>query len=332
MGLERYHRQTATSFIDKNAQKKFFKSRVAVVGLGGIGSGSANLLLRAGIKNLILVDRDFVDESNLLHQPLYDESDIKKAKAIAAKEKLEKIDSESKIKAFAIDLSSANIDLLEGVDLIVDGTDNFEARFLINDFSLKNKIPWVYAGAIEGRICFYAVIPYKKPCFQCIFKKMPSFGALETCETSGILNTTSSTASAMQVQEALKILSGKDYKNELICFDAWNRKLEKIHVKHDADCKACNGTYEFLDRRPAETVKLCGKDAFQITPVKKTRADFSILYKKLKKLGALKKCNSLLYLKSKKYEIYVFEDARAIIKNVDSKEEALSVYSRVIGN
>lgn len=315
----RYSRQTIFDKIGDNGQAIIKEKQIAIVGIGAIGSVAANLLTRAGIGNLILIDRDFIEINNLQRQSLFNEEDIGKAKAIQAKKNLEKINKEVEIEAYAKDLNFRNIDLIKS-DLILDGTDNLFTRFLINDFALKNKIPWIYAAAIQDKGSILNIIP-GKTCFRCIFKEAKG---LETCETSGVLNTITNLIASIQVNEALKILLNKEYENKLIRVNSWDLSLDKIKVSKNKNCKACNGNYEYLDGKNDKIIKYCGAYSYH---VRGTKLNLKELKKRLEKIDKVRDFNYCIHFKN----LTIFEDGRAIIK-VKDKEEAKRLYSKYIGN
>lgn len=244
----RYTRQEIFAEIGKKGQQKLRKSAVAVVGLGALGSVAAELLARAGIGKLILIDRDVAELSNLQRQSLYNELDVGKPKAIAAKEKLNKINSEVNINTFVDDLNYNNIKKLinfKNIGLILDCTDNLETRFLINDFSIKNKIPFIYSSAVGSKGYVFNVVPEKNnPCLRCFLKEAAQ---LDTCETTGVLNTITHIIPSVQVNEAVKILLDKDYEKNLLFFDVWKNELIKVKVNKNKKCECCiKRNFEFL--------------------------------------------------------------------------------------
>lgn len=311
----RYSRQELFDKIGKEGQELLGKSKVAVIGLGATGSSSAELLARAGIGELILIDRDIVELDNLQRQSLYNEEDIGNVKAEAIKNHLKKINSEVSIKALVMDLDYRNVDSLKA-DLILDCTDNIETRNLINEYCRKNKISWIYSGVIGSNGLILNVTG--DYCFNCVFDNIKS-ELLGTCDTKGVLNTIVKVISGIQVNEALKILTKKAYSQELIYFNIWDNKLEKTKVKKSNKCKVCNGVYDYLDgKKGKDVVKMCGRGVYQI---KGKKFDLT----KLKLEGKLTK-----YCLINK-DFTIFNDGRVFIK-AESKENAKSLYSRFIGN
>ncbi len=231
----RYSRQVIFEHIGKDKQDLLHNSKAAIVGCGGLGTRTAELLARAGVGKLILIDKDNVELSNLQRQTLFYESDIGKPKVQAAKEKLELINSTIKVEAKTEALNKTNIDLLKS-DLVLDCTDNLDTRFLINEYCVANKIPWIYAGVVGSTGMIMSIMPRRDYCFNCIFKETC---CNENCETRGILNSAATAVSAIQTTEALKILTKQTPENALITIDIWSLKLSKINVKRNPNCPVC---------------------------------------------------------------------------------------------
>lgn len=314
----RYIRQVIFEKIGEVKQKLLEESTIAVVGVGALGTIVSELLTRAGVKKLILVDRDVIELSNLQRQSLFDENDINNLKAIAAKEKLNKINSCIKIYAYAIDLDHENIGVIKS-DLIIDCTDNFETRFLINDFCLREKIPWIYSSVIGSYGMTLNIIPKKTPCFRCIFKEPTKL--LGTCDTEGIINTIPHAIAGMLVTEAIKILTKHPYNRELVYYDIWKNKINKTKVKKLSGCPACNKNYEYLDGKERDIIKLCGTNSYQI----KNKFDMEELNKKFSRLGKVNLTEHCLFFN----EFVIFKD-RVLIK-AGSKEEAKNLYDKYLG-
>ena len=338
----RYIRQEIFSEIGIKGQEKIRKSTCVIVGLGALGSVSAELLARAGIGKLILIDRDIVELSNLQRQSLFDESDVGKPKALAAKEKLNKINSEVKIDFFIDDLNSNNINKIisinkknnkitknrkNTVDLILDCTDNLETRFLINDFSIKNKIPFIYSSAVGSKGYVFDVVPDETPCLRCFLKEASQ---LDTCETFGVLNTITNLISSIQANEAIKILLNKNFEKDLLFFDIWKNELLKIKINKSKNCTCCvKNNFEYLGgKKSSRIVKLCGDNIYQIKAKSIDQKQFNNLKNKLKKIGKVVDfCYCINFNKS----LTIFNDGRALIKANDEKE-AKSLYSKFVGN
>ncbi|MBS3101185.1 ThiF family adenylyltransferase [Candidatus Woesearchaeota archaeon] len=326
----RYIRQQIFEEIGKKGQEKLGKSSAAIVGLGALGSVSAQLLARAGIGRLVLVDRDIVELSNLQRQPLFDENDVGKPKALAAKEKLAKINSEAEVQFFIDDLNYENIGEILGrnIGLILDCTDNLETRFLINDFSVKNKIPFIYSSAVGSKGYVFNVIPDKTACLRCFLKEA---AALDTCETAGVLNTITGLIPSIQANEAIKILlkKGNPEKN-LLFFDVWKNELSKTKINKNNGCICCaKRNFEYLSgKKSSKIMKLCGDGIYQIKTKSIDKQQSSNLRNKLKKIGKLTDFGYCINFNNK---LIIFNDGRALIKAKDEKE-AKSIYSKFVGN
>ncbi|MBI3026952.1 ThiF family adenylyltransferase [Candidatus Woesearchaeota archaeon] len=326
----RYIRQEIFREIGRQGQEKLRKSNAAIVGLGALGSVSAELLARAGIGKLILIDRDIVELSNLQRQGLFDEGDVGKPKALAAQEKLNKINSDVEIGFFIEDLNYGNIYKLIPIkiDVILDCTDNLETRFLINDFSIKNKIPFIYSSAVGSKGYIFNVIRNKTACLRCFLKEAMQ---LDTCDTVGVLNTATNLISSLQANEAIKILLNKAYiEKNLLFFDIWKNELLKIKVNKNKNCACCVKNYfEYLNgKKPSKIIKLCGKNIYQIKTKSINKKQFNNIKNKLKRIG---KIVDFAYCVNFEGKITIFQDGRALIKAEDEKE-AKSLYSRFVGN
>jgi adenylyltransferase/sulfurtransferase len=336
---ERYSRQILFPDIGKSGQEKLLSSRVLVVGCGALGCSHAETLTRAGVGFLKIVDRDFVEFSNLQRQTLFSEADAteKLPKAIAAKNRLTKINSEIKIEAIVADVNYSNIeDLIEDCDLILDGTDNFQTRYLINDVCIKLNKTWIYGAAVSSYGATMTIIPNETPCLRCIFEEMPGAGSSPTCDTAGVIQPIISTISAVQTTEALKFLTGNAAKlhRSLMQFDVWQNDWRKIKLgKPNADCITCGQrNFEFLDTETQEfSAVLCGRNAVQIAPPKQTQIDLENLAGTLKNLGEVKQNEYLVRFISGEFELTIFRDARAIIRGTDDISTARSLYSRFVG-
>jgi adenylyltransferase/sulfurtransferase len=335
----RYSRQILFQQIGKNGQEKLLNSRVLLVGCGALGASHAEILARAGVGFLRIVDRDFVEFSNLQRQTLYSESDAKERlpKAIAAKNRLAKINSEIEIEAIVADVNNSNIEnFVKDVDLVLDGTDNFQVRYLVNDACVKLDKPWIYGAAVSSYGTTMTIIPNETPCLRCIFEEIPSAGSSPTCDTAGVIQPIIATISAIQVAEALKILVGKTDKlhRSLMQLDVWENDWRKIKLNQpNEDCQTCGQrNFEFLEAENQDFfTTLCGRDAVQIQPPNSTQIDLQSLAEKLKNLGEIKQNEYLLRLNVEDYELTVFKDARAIIKGTDDATVARSIYAKYIG-
>ena len=314
----RYERQVMFNKIGKEKQKLIEDSTITIIGLGALGSVISEMLVRSGVKNLIIIDRDIIELTNLQRQSLYCEEDIGKLKALVAKEKLEKINSEVKIKSYSEDLDYNNIEIIKS-DLILDCTDNLDTRFLINDYSKSKKIPWIYAAVIGGK---GMVLPVNinNPCFSCIFKETDQI--IGTCETEGILNSTVHAIAGIQFNEAIKILTkNKKTSVQLIYFNLWDLELKKINVNKNDKCETCNGNYKWLKGYGDKPVlKLCGSNKFQI---KLNPINLEELDKKLNEEKLLTK--HCLMLK----DMTVFKNGRVLVK-AETKQIAKSLIDKYL--
>jgi molybdopterin/thiamine biosynthesis adenylyltransferase len=343
MNLDRYSRQTRFPQLGEEGQKNLLNSRVLLCGCGALGTVLAETLTRAGVGFLRVVDRDFVEFSNLQRQVLFDEDDIASQlpKSVAGAKKLERINSDVTIEPVVADVDYTNIrQLAEGVDLILDGTDNFEIRFLINDVSLETGIPWVYAGCISSHGQTMPIFPNKSACLRCLIESPPDAGATETCDTAGILGPTVNVIASLQAMTAIKILAGRkeDVSLSLTMIDVWDGTLRQMSVadlRERANCPACQqGERKWLSgEQGSQTTLLCGRNAVQIRPLEPASLSLDEMAEKLRESGQVSVNPFLLRLKlsDPDYEITLFADGRAIIKGTDEAGVARAVYSRYIG-
>lgn len=312
-----------------------------LVGCGALGCTSANLLVRSGIKCLKIVDRDYIEESNLQRQSLFDEEDINKnlPKAIAAQNKLQKINSQVEVDAMVIDLNPSNIEtVLENANVVIDGTDNFETRFLINDYCVKQEIPWIYGACIGSVGLTMNIIPSKTPCLRCVLDTVPPLGTTETCDTAGIIAPIASMVASIQATEALKILT-ENYdamSKGLLKLDLWHNEIKRLHVEgvlEKSDCITCKQhNYEFLSRgKCSMATSLCGRNAIQILHPNGSKLNLMKLASRLEKVGEVSVNNFLLRLKIDKYELTVFSDGRSIITGTNDAALAKGLYAKYIG-
>ena len=339
--LQRYSRQVLFSGIGVQGQKAIMGKNVVLVGCGALGCTSANLLVRSGISCLKIIDRDFIEESNLQRQSLFDEDDIKQnlPKAFAAQKKLQKVNSHIQIESVVVDLNPSNIEiLLEMADVVIDGTDNFETRFLINDYCVKEKIPWIYGACIGSTGISTNIIPSKTPCLRCLLENIPPSGTTETCDTQGVIAPIASVIASIQVAEALKILSNNvnALSEDLVKIDLWRNEITRIHVSTsdvNADCMTCKQhNYEFLNKKKyTMTTSLCGRNAVQILNLNGSKLNLPGLASLLEKVGDVSFNSFLLRLKLDKYEMTVFPDGRSIISGTNDVSIAKGLYAKYIG-
>ena len=269
---ERYSRQILFREIGREGQEKLLASRVLLVGCGALGAMHAEMLARAGVGKLRIVDRDFVEFTNLQRQTLFKESDADERlpKAIAAKTRIAEINSEIEVSGHIVDVNNSNVEsLIDGCDLVIDGTDNFQVRYLLNDACVKNGVTWIYGAAVSSYGTTMTIRPGETPCLRCIFDEMPDPGTSPTCDTAGVIMPIIATVAATQVSEALKILVGDvdALHGSLMQFDVWANDRQRINLADpNPDCKCCGqGSYEFLDAESQEfAAVLCGRNAVQV--------------------------------------------------------------------
>ena len=345
--LERYSRQMRVPGIGKAGQQKIMASRVTLCGCGALGTVLANTLVRAGVGFVRVVDRDFVEPSNLQRQVLFDEADVtgNLPKAEAAATKLRAINSTVQIESVVADIDRTNIeDLCRDADLILDGTDNFEIRYLINDVAVKLGKPWVYGGAVGSEGMTMTILPGETPCLRCVFEASPGPGEVGTCETAGVLGPIVSIVASFQAAEALKILAGKrDAVNrELFVLNIWENTSRRVKVAplkgRKGKCPCCaQRNFEWLDgAHGTQTTTLCGRNAVQVSQKRAGTLNFADLAKQLEASGPVTANRFLLKFSvtdgSDPYEFTVFPDGRAIIKGTDDTDRARSLYAKYIGH
>lgn len=336
---ERHSRQILFKPIGSDGQEKLLASRVLLVGCGALGASHAEMLARAGVGKLRIVDRDFVEFTNLQRQTLFKESDAadRLPKAIAAKARIGEINSEVEVEAIIADVNHSNVEsLIDGCELVIDGTDNFQVRYLVNDACVKGGVTWIYGAAVSSYGTTMTIIPAKTPCLRCIFDEMPDPGSSPTCDTAGVIMPIIATVSATQVAEALKILTGNmaDLHGSLMQFDVWANDRQRIKLgEPNPDCKTCGQRiFEFLDSETQEfSAVLCGRDAVQIAPSKASVVDLEALADRLEPISAVRVNEYLLRFTAGENEITVFRDGRAIIKGIDDIAAARSLYARFVG-
>ncbi len=334
---DRYSRQVLFRGIGAEGQRALHDARVAIVGCGATGSSSAQLLARSGVGTIRIIDRDYVEPSNLQRQALFDENDAAESlpKAIAAAKKIAAFNSEIVVEPHVADLAPGNIrQLLDGMQLIVDGTDNFETRYLVNDYAIANSVPWIYAAAVGSYAVTLNVLPGETACLACLFPDSPR-GTFETCETAGILNSTASLVASIEATEALKILAGASGKlrRTLLAFDLWSNEHSEISAARPRPgCRAC-GEREFVhlagEGRPHIT--LCGRNSVQIHE-RHRPVDFDEMTERLRPHGTVRHNDFVLKFWRDPYELTLFPDGRAIIKGTTDTAVARSLYARFVGS
>ncbi|MFC1965987.1 ThiF family adenylyltransferase [Chloroflexota bacterium] len=333
----RYSRQTMFPAIGEEGQVKLSRGNVVIIGCGALGTNIATFLVRAGVGKVRIVDRDFIEYHNLQRQVLFDEEDIKAGlpKAVAAERHLRKVNSSVEIEGIVADANYTNIEgFCSGANVILDGLDNFEARFLINDVALKHRIPWVYGGAIASSGMTMTIIPGETSCFRCIHPVLPASETTPTCETAGIIGTVPAIIGSLQATEAIKILVGAEVNKELVTVDIWRNAFHHIRVEPREGCPACRGKYEFLEKKfVMQTTSFCGQSrAVQVVNTEVTKIDLDKLAERLRGIDIISYNEFMLRFNVDDKEIIVFPDGRAIIKNTIDESLAKELYVKHIGN
>jgi molybdopterin/thiamine biosynthesis adenylyltransferase len=333
---EKYSRQTLFAGIGEEGQQRLLASSAVIVGCGAIGAATSNLLTRAGVGKLRIIDRDFVEASNLQRQMLFDESDALAAlpKAIAAERKLHSVNSSLSVEGRVADLSPHNAaELLAGFDLIVDGTDNFETRFLINDFAVKNGKPWIYAAAVASYGLTMTIRPGATPCLACLLDTRQQ-GLEETCDTVGVLGPIVNLIAALEAAEAMKLLAGRAdaLHGRLISCDVWSGRFQSVRIARNPHCRACvGGEFSYLEGTAQPHITMCGRDSVQIHERRRS-LDLVMLKNRLSPTVSDVRHNEfLLRFRIPPYEVTVFSDGRAILKGTTDPAIARAVYARYIG-
>ncbi len=349
MSTARYHRQMLLPDWGEKGQSLLSASRILLVGCGALGCSIADLLVRAGVGHLTIVDRDIVELTNLQRQTLYDEQDVAEGlpKAEAARRRLAKVNSQVQVRAVIADYTSRNAEsLASSANLLLDGTDNFETRYLLNDLAVKRNIPYVYGGAVGTRGMAMTIRPGNTPCLRCVFEEPPPAGVAQTCDTAGVLGPMISLVAAHQATEALKLLLGRADLTlpTLLDLDAWTNTSRRIDLSKSKrpDCPCCSQrNFEFLEgNRAGQAAALCGQDAVQIAPSNSTSLDLAALSSRLSPHGNFTLMPSLLLrgtLTTERGEdgapinLTIFADGRAIIKGTSKPDLARTLYARYIG-
>ncbi|MFN8470804.1 MAG: ThiF family adenylyltransferase [Anaerolineae bacterium] len=333
--LSRYARQVVFPGIGEEGQRRLLAARVTIVGVGATGTVLANNLARAGVGFLRLVDRDYVEWHNLQRQTLFGEEEARAGmpKAIAAAEHLRRVNSEIRIESVVTDVTAENVqELVADVDVVMDGTDNFETRYLLNDICVKLGKPWVYTGVVSSYGMTMTVVPGETPCLRCLYPQPAPAGG-DTCDIAGVLNGAAGVMASLASVEALKLIVGQGTLNAgVIHVDVWNNSFDAFQVARRPDCPTC-GLHEFpfLEASADTSVSLCGRDAVQVRPAGRRQLDLSALGARLAPLGDVYVTPYLLRMTVNGHEITVFPDARAIIKGTDEPSVARSLYSKYIG-
>ena len=339
---ERYSRQILFSGIGEAGQEKLLASSAVLIGCGALGTVTANLMVRAGLGSLVIIDRDFVEASNLQRQTLFEEADARDAmpKAIAAERRLRAISSGVRVEGIVADLTPDNaLDLLSGFPLILDGTDNFETRLLLNDAAISLGVPWIYAAAVGSYGVTMTIRPTETACLACLVESENNHSVLgveDTCDTAGVLNAAAGVIASIEAAEATKLLAGRPeaLNGKLISCDLWSGKFQSIRVARNPDCRACvRREFVHLEGRTRPHVSMCGRDSVQIHE-RRRALDLAELGRRVTSASASEVRNNqfLLRFRVAPYEMTVFPDGRAIVKGTQDPAIARSLYARYIGS
>ena len=335
-GREKYSRQILFAPLGEAGQERLLRSRAVLVGCGALGSFHANALARAGVGEIVIIDRDYVEPSNLQRQWLFDEADAAEAlpKAAAAARKLSSINSSIRVQPVVADLTPQNAEeLLLPAGVILDGTDNFETRYLINDVAVKHGVSWIYGAAVASQGFTMPILPGASACLACLFPSPPA-GLQPTCDTAGVLNAITALIASLQVADALKVLAGKtgDVEPRLLSVDVWNNTFRSMATtERDSACPVCfQRRFEHLEGAERPPISLCGRNSVQIHS-RRGALDLEALGDSLRPLGAVRSNEYALRFLCAPYELTVFSDGRAIIKGTNDIAVARSLYARYVG-
>lgn len=336
---ERYSRQILFEGIGEAGQQRLLGARALIVGCGALGSAQSEALARAGVGHLRIVDRDFVEASNLQRQVMFTERDARERlpKAVACAKRIAEINSDIKAEAEVAHVSHENVErLIADCDVVLDGTDNFATRFLINDACVKHNVTWVYGAAVGSYGVTMTVRPNVTPCLRCVFEDVPPAGSAPTCDTAGVIMPIISVVAAVQTAEALKLLTGQSnyLHKSLMQFDVWRNEWRRVALGGPRpDCLTCAlRRFEMLEDGAGDSAAvLCGRNAVQVAPRQTTQIDLTELAARLRASGEVEVNPYLLRLRTGEYELTVFQDARAIVRGTDDTTTARSLYARYIG-
>ncbi len=334
----RYSRQRLLTWIGEGGQRAISSSSVAIVGLGGLGSTSADLLARAGVGRLHLLDRDIVEESNLHRQTLYTERDAleRLPKAVAAERRLREVNSAIEIKASDTDVGTEEArEIFETADLVLDATDNFETRYLLNDASVATGTPWIYGGAISTYGAWMTMVPDEGPCLRCLYPMPPPPGSIPTCETAGVIGPTPSVIASYQTAEALKILAGRRdlLLTGYIQVDLMDGRLHRLAVPPSPTCPCCvTRRFDFLEGESASrTHRICGSGGILVLAPRGTRLDLKALEKRYRDVGPVFRNPYLIETEWEGHSVTLYPDGRALIKGTSDPARARALYARFLG-
>jgi adenylyltransferase/sulfurtransferase len=337
---ERYSRQILFSGIGKEGQRRLLQSRALIVGCGALGSAQAESLARAGVGKLRIADRDFVESSNLQRQTMFTEHDAAERipKAIAAANHIREINSEIEVETEVTDVNHSNVEqLIKDCVVVLVGTDNFATRYLLNDACVKHEINWIYGAAVGSYGVTMTIQPHQTPCLRCVFEEAPPAASAPTCDTAGVIMPIISVVAAVQVAEALKLLTGQNESlhRSLMQFDVWRNEWRKINPgPRSPDCPTCSlANFATLEAASGDfAAVLCGRNAVQISPAQAVRINFEELAERLRDTGEVKFNDYLLRFQTGDFELTVFQDARSIIRGTSEITTARSLYAKYIGN
>ncbi|MDR0521807.1 MAG: ThiF family adenylyltransferase [Planctomycetaceae bacterium] len=333
----RYSRQTAFAGLGESGQQKLSAARVAVVGVGALGTVAANCLARAGAGFLRLIDRDYVELTNLHRQMLFTENDARRRipKAAAAAARLAEANSEIVLEPIVADFNAANAEtFLSGIDLVLDAVDNWECRFLLNDICRQKEIPWIYCAALAAEGMTMNFLPGHHPCLQCVVPKQTLTGLQPTCVTAGVLNMAAGAIASIQAAEAVKILTDSPtVRQGLFTADFWNNRFKTIPFEQDADCPVC--VHRRFDRltlpENIQVLKICGQNTIQITPFPPRRFDLENLAGRLQSAGKIDRQPFMVSCETEHHRLTFFSDGRALIENAADEGQAKSLYAEYAG-
>ncbi|HWN98069.1 MAG TPA: ThiF family adenylyltransferase [Blastocatellia bacterium] len=338
--MDRYSRQVLFREIGEDGQARLGRSTAVIIGCGALGALQAETLARAGVGRLVLVDRDFVEDSNLQRQIIFEEADARDRfpKAVAAARRIGRVNSEIQVEPIVADVTFENIEEFIGsADLIMDGTDNFETRFLINDASVKSAKPWIYGAAVGSYGMTMTIVPDQTPCLRCVLEAVPDPGSGPTCDTAGVIMPITSIIASIQSAEALKLLTGHadTLHRSLLRMNVWDFQMKRLDLSsfERRDCATCvRREFEFLLGSSRQvTTTLCGRNAVQIAKSGTGLVDFAALAQRLTKAGEVQFNDFLLRFRVEDYDITVFRDARSIIRGTTDPAVARGLYARYIG-
>jgi adenylyltransferase/sulfurtransferase len=337
---DRYSRQVLFTEIGEEGQERLRTSRALIVGCGALGTAHAEALSRAGVGRIRIADRDFVEASNLQRQTMFTEQDAaeRMPKAVAAASHISSINSEVEVEPEVVDVNHSNVErLITGCDVVLDGTDNFATRYLLNDACVKHEVSWIYGAAVGSYGVTMTIVPHQTACLRCVFEEAPPSASAPTCDTAGVIMPIISVVAAVQVSEALKLLTNhpEHLHGSLMQFDVWRNEWRTINPGPPAaDCPTCAlGQYDTLAATASEfAAVLCGRNAVQISPARATKVDFPGLAARLRPNGEVNFNDYLLRFRTGEFELTVFSDARSIIRGTDQVSTARSLYAKYIGN